>query len=105
MRPAEGNDEFMSSAGEQGRTRGDQGIDAWAKHGLEEYDEREAMDRAERGLNASELNDFPAEAGPEADMEVGDDETQHDDAEHYGSGAGSPVPSNRQAGSAKTIES
>ena len=101
MRPAEGNDEFMSSAGEQGRNLGDQGIDAWAKHGLEEYDEREAMDRAERGLNASELNDFPAEAG----TEVGNDDPEHDDAEHDGSGAGRPVPSNRDAGSAKTIES
>jgi hypothetical protein len=142
----------MSSAGDQGRNRGDQGIEAWARHGVEEYDEREAMDRAERGLKASELSDFPVEAGTgasteartaantEASSSVGSDETERDDierdeteqddskqdntghdntghessghessgqndAQNYGSGAGSPVPSNRPADSAKTIES
>jgi hypothetical protein len=84
----------MSSAGERGGPRAEQGIEAWARHGIEEYDEREAMDRAERGLD-SQLDDDPAE--PRQD--------DPDVAEHPGSGVGSESRADPADESTKSVES
>lgn len=64
----------MSSGGDPGQHWAEQGIDAWAKHGVEELEERDAVDRAERGLASA------------------------DGAEHYGSGAGSALPVDTESG-------
>ena len=70
----------MGSGGDEGQHWGEQGIDAWAKHGVEEYDERDAVDRAERGLG-----------GGDRDSGSIGEEVAADDAEHYGR-AGSDLP-------------
>ncbi len=83
------------SSGDQGQHWAEQGIDAWAKHGVEEYDERDAVDRAERGLGTTDSGAAGRDAG----------ETAADDAEHYGSGAGSGLPVNPAEESGKIVES
>ncbi len=71
----------MGSGGDEGQHRGEQGIDAWAKHGVEEYDERDAVDRAERGL-----------AGGDRDPGSIGEAVVAGDTEHDGNGAGGDLP-------------
>lgn len=37
------------TAADDAPERGHQGIDEWARHGVEEFEERDAVERAERG--------------------------------------------------------
>lgn len=91
-------------AGSGGEWRA-QGISAWARHGLEEMAERGQVDRAEQGLPDDTwvglLSDV--QDAVDADADQGPAARAADDAEHYGSGAGSPLPIDRSQESGKIV--
>lgn len=82
-----------------------QGISAWARHGLEEIAERGQVDRAEQGLPDDTwvglLSDVQQAVHAEGD--AGPVGRAADDAEHYGSGAGSSLPIDRSEESGKVV--
>ena len=102
---AHGSDNSSENIGEgSGEQWRAQGISQWARHGLEEMAERGQMDRAEQGLPddtwvglLSDVQQAVAEAGGQPTGRAADD------AEHYGSGAGSSLPIDRSQESGKVV--
>lgn len=104
---AHGSDNSSENIGEgSGEQWHAQGLSQWARNGLEEMAERGQVDRAEQGLPDDTwvglLSDIQ-QAVADADRAGGPVARAADDAEHYGSGAGSSLPIDRAEESGKVI--
>lgn len=105
MSGAHGSDNSSENIGDgSGADWHAQGISQWARNGLEEIAERGQIDRAEQGLPddtwvglLSDIQESVAQAGGEPSARAADD------AEHYGSGAGSALPIDRSQESGKVV--